>query len=137
MKETVENFTYSPCGNVADPELRLSLSIGEDNRKMGGAKISGIEVKTHPCIQNVIDLEESDEILWNEDSGHAPSSSCAAPTLNFGGNNESQNSVLTDPSIASSVKKDLFHETVGSDSLLDGHERNFLNQGIADLSLHG
>lgn len=124
-------LTYSSCDYVTDPDLKLSLSIGEDNRRNGGAKRSWTRVKTS-CWQNVIDLEGSDETTSSEDLGHAPSFSCAAPTLNFGGKHESQVSVIIDPITATSVKKD---ETVGSNSFLDDHEWSTLDLGIVSFVL--
>ncbi|KAF3448374.1 hypothetical protein FNV43_RR09087 [Rhamnella rubrinervis] len=111
-----------------DPDLKLSLSIGEDNRRKGGAKRSWTRVKTS-CWQNVIDLEDSDETTSNEDSDHAPSFSYVATTLNFGGKHESQVSVIIDPITAIRVK-DPLHETVGSNSFLDDHEKSSLIQDL-------
>ena len=125
---------YSPCDYVTDPDLKLSLSIGEDNRRKGGAKRSWTRVETS-CWKNVIDLEDSDETTSNEDSGHAPSFSCAAPTVNVGGKHELQISVIIDPITASSMKKDPLHETVGSNSFIDDQERSSLNQGIVNFVL--
>ncbi|KAF3969963.1 hypothetical protein CMV_006289 [Castanea mollissima] len=101
-----------------DPELKLSLSTGEDNWRKRSAKRIWFSKKAHSSTHDIIDLEESSEGISNEDEKHAPSLSFAALTNHFGGKHESD-SVLSDLVISSCVKKDLPYEIADSHPLLD------------------
>jgi hypothetical protein len=108
--------------NVSDPELKLSLGSGEYSWSKGSAKRSWFNKEAHSCIHNVIDLEAS------------PSFSCAALKTHSGCENESDVSVLSDPIISSSVKKDLLDGRIADNcSLVDDHkccqEQNSFNKG--------
>ncbi|KAB9291218.1 hypothetical protein FH972_027020 [Carpinus fangiana] len=106
----------------ADPELKLSLGSGEYSWSKGSAERSWFNKEAHSCIHNVIDLEAS------------PSFSYAALKTHSGGENESDVSVLSDPIISSSVKKDLLDGGIADNcSLVDDHkccqEQNSFNKG--------
>uniref|UniRef100_A0A2N9G7J6 Uncharacterized protein n=1 Tax=Fagus sylvatica TaxID=28930 RepID=A0A2N9G7J6_FAGSY len=106
-----------------DPELKLSLSTGEDNWRNRSAKRIWFSKNAHSSPHNIIDLEEeSIERISNEDEKHAPSFKFAAPVNNFGGKHEPEVSVLSDLVISSSVKKDLPEWIAGSRSLLDDNK---------------
>lgn len=118
-----------------DPELKLSLSTGEDNWRNRSAKRIWFSKNAHSSPHNIIDLEEeSIERISNEDEKHAPSFKFAAPVNNFGGKHEPEVSVLSDLVISSSVKKDLPDWIAGSRSLLDDNkccqEKNSFKKGF-------
>lgn len=128
-------YCVSRC-NVTDQEdLKLSLSIGEENERKQSGKKTWFGVKMHPHYQNVLDLEESTVTISNEHSRHAPPFSCASVTVNSGSKYDSQKSVVTDPIIPSSLKKDESHGTLENRSFLDDHERSSFDQGTVNLSL--
>jgi hypothetical protein len=123
--------------NVSDPELKLSLGSGEYYWSKGSAKRSGFHKEAHSCIHNVIDLEESIERVSNEDEKRAPSFSNADLKTHSGRENESEVSVLPDPIISSSVKKDLRDGIADNCSLVDDRKccqgQNSFNKGTVDL----
>ena len=125
-------------GNVSDPELKLSLSTGEDSRRKRSAKRIWFSKNAHSSAHDIIDLEESSEGISNEDEKHAPSLSFADLMNNFGGKHESD-SVLSDLVISSCVKKDLPYEIVDSHPLLDDskccQEKNSFKKGTVDLPI--
>lgn len=116
-----------------DPELKLSLSTGEDSWRKKSAKRIWFNKNAHSSTHDIIDLEESSEGISNEDEKHAPSLSFAALTNNFGGKHESD-SVLSDLVISSCVKKDLPCEIADNHPLLDDskccQEKNSFKKGF-------
>ncbi|KAM1584529.1 uncharacterized protein LOC126626461 isoform X1 [Malus sylvestris] len=123
------------CISYIDPaELKLSLSIQEDNRKEGGTKRIWFDLETHSCSQHMIDLEEPIERTSNEGLEQSPSFSSTAPITSARGTNNSEVSVLFDPIISSSVKKNIFFHAAESNPHLDGSEWNPFNQGLEKRS---
>lgn len=124
------------CDNVTDPaELKLSLSIQQENQRGGAAKRNWFDLGTHSCSQQVIDLEESSERTSNEGLEKSPSFSSTTPIKNFGGKRNSEVSVLFDPIISSCGKKNLLVHAADSNPLLDYSEHSPFNQGTAHLSV--
>lgn len=118
-----------PSVRHIDPaELKLSLSIREDNRREGGTKRTWFDVGSHASLPIVIDLEESSEMASNEGLEQSPFLSSAAPLTNFRGKGNSKASILFDPIITSSVKKNLFFGAAVSNSPLDDSVCNPFNQ---------
>lgn len=135
MRKIVELMYTTFDANVTDPDnLKLSLSIGDDNKRKQRGKRTWLDEK---FSQNVIDLEESTETISNEDSGYAPHFNCAAAAVNSGSKHASlQKSVLTnDPIIPSTPEKDGSRGTLKKSSFLDDREKNSSDQGILNLSL--
>ncbi|XP_050230041.1 uncharacterized protein LOC126679145 [Mercurialis annua] len=95
-------------GNCSDAEnLKLSLTLGGDNKRMRGAIRTCFAKKNYYCSQNVIDLEEADESV----SDGYPKCSTS-----FKLKHEMQDPASCDLIILASVKKDLSHEIVESNS---------------------
>ncbi|XP_068317935.1 uncharacterized protein [Pyrus communis] len=118
-----------------DPaEVKLSLSIQEDNRIKGGTMRTWFDLETHSGSQHVIDLEESIERTSNEGLEQSPSFSSTAPITSVRGTHNLEVSVLFDPIISSSVKKNLLFHAAESYPHLDGRERNPFNQGLEKCS---
>lgn len=113
--------------------MKLSLSIQEDNRIEGGTMRTWFDLETHSGSQHVIDLEESIERISNEGLEQSPSFSSTAPITSIGGTHNLEVSVLFDPIISSSVKKNLLFHAAESYPHLDGRERNPFNQGTGSV----
>lgn len=113
--------------------MKLSLSIQEDNRIEGGTMRTWFDLDTHSGSQPVIDLEESIERTSNEGLEQSPSFSSTAPITSFGGTHNLEVSVLFDPIISSSMKKNLLFHAAESYPHLDGRERNPFNQGTCSF----
>lgn len=124
-----ERTSTSYTSHVDPDNLKLSLSIGDDNRRKQRGKRTWLDEK---FSQNVIDLEESTETISNEDSGYAPHFNCAAAAVNSGSKHASlQKSVLTnDPIIPSTPEKDGSRGTLKKSSFLDDRERNSSDQDL-------
>lgn len=136
LKVALEHRSSLCYDNFTDPaELKLSLSIREDNRREGGTKRTWFDVGSHASSPIVIDLEESSEMTSNEGLEQSPFLSSAAPLTNFRGKGGSEASILFDPIITSSVKKNLFFGAAVSNSPLDDSECNPFNQGTGQLPL--
>ncbi|KAF5478461.1 hypothetical protein F2P56_005020 [Juglans regia] len=120
-----------------DPELKLSLSSAEGNWRERSAKRNWFDKKVPPCPHNIIDLEESILRVSNESEQHAPSFSHAALTTHSGGERETGFSILSDPVISCTVKKDLPDKIAHICPLLDDHkccqEKNYLKKELKDF----
>lgn len=137
LKVALEHRSSLCCDNFTDPaELKLSLSIREDNRREGGTKRTWLDVGSHASSPIVIDLEESSEMTSNEGLEQSPFLSSAAPLTHFRGKGGSEASILFDPILTSSVKKNIFFGAAVSNSPLDDSECNPFDQGTVHLPLH-
>lgn len=94
--------------------------------------------KVPPCPHNIIDLEESIDRVSNEDEQHAPSSNNATLTIHSKCEHEIGFSILSDPVISCTVKKDLPDKISHICPFLDDHkccqEKNYLKKCTFDLS---
>ncbi|GMQ04971.1 hypothetical protein CsSME_00050193 [Camellia sinensis var. sinensis] len=116
-------------------ELNLTLSIGGSNRIKDGHKRTWYEKLIHFSPRHVIDLEESTDVVSNEDAKSVSSFSHAA--LITGDKHDSRISVQSNQVSTNSVKKDLSHGVTVNCSLIDGsesyEEQNSFNQGFGDI----
>lgn len=112
-------------------ELTLSLCFGEDNRRKGIAKRNSLALKTCVFSQNFIDLEESTELVSNEDSEHAASSKFVVTTMSMDSSEklESHDSALIVPIFSSSAKKEPLQGSVKGNSFLHEDRRDLFNLG--------
>lgn len=120
-----QNFCY------VDPELKLSLSTGEDSRRKGSSKRTWSDNEAGPCAQIIINLEDSSERVSNEGERDGPFFKCAALKTHSGGKHEPEFSVR--------INKHLPDVIAASHSVLgDGKcckNQNSLSKGFKDCDI--
>lgn len=114
VKEHID-VKHPLCGGTSSgpEELKLSLSTGEDSRRMVRTTRTSFDRKTHSCFVNVIDLEEPAERTLDGSAQCTPPFGCASES-NYKVKFKSQVSILSAPIISSSLKKDPSQEIAES-----------------------
>ncbi|GFZ01940.1 hypothetical protein Acr_15g0005490 [Actinidia rufa] len=112
-------------------EVKLTLSIGEETRIDGSGKSAWYGKSSHSSSHHVIDLEESTDMVSNDDSKSVSTPRCAAPIS--GDRHDLRVPVHNRVSKKTSVKKDLPRWLTSSDSLGDSRKgQNSVNQGFEE-----
>ncbi|XP_057512468.1 uncharacterized protein LOC130794553 [Actinidia eriantha] len=112
-------------------EVKLTLSIGEETRIDGSGKSAWNGKSSHSSSHHVIDLEESTDMVSNDDSKSVSTPRCAAPIS--GDRHDLRVPVHNRVSKNTSVKKDLPRWLTSSDSLGDSRKgQNSVNQGFVE-----
>ena len=117
-------------------EVKLTLTIGEETRIDGSGKSAWYGKSSHSSSHHVIDLEESTDMVSNDDSKSVLTPRCAAPIS--GDRCDLRVPVHNRVSRNTLVKKDLPRWLTSSYSLGDGSEsregQNSFNQGSEFLT---
>lgn len=113
-------------------EVKLSLSIGGGNTKKGIAGEPLNDKISCAPSQDIIEIEESAEMVSNDDSESVVSLRCGAH-ITSGHKHDSQVPAQSDQNLTDSLVKDPFHAFKITDSFIVGNriceERNSSNEG--------
>ncbi|KAB2054055.1 hypothetical protein ES319_A12G228700v1 [Gossypium barbadense] len=104
--------------DFSDPlDLRLSLSLGVAAGKKEDTRRSCYGKNSNTCPRIVIDLEESTERTSDEEAKHPPSD-FVAKVADSGGKHDSEVTVISNPVISGSMKKELCRGIAESSSFV-------------------
>lgn len=128
-----EEYLFSLCfhgdRNVSDPELKLSLSTGEDSRRKGSLKRTWSDKEAGPCTQIIINLEDSSERVSNEGERDGLFFKCAALKTHSGGKHEPEFSVRNNKHLPDVIAAS--HSVLGDGKCCKN--QNSLSKGTVDL----